>query len=62
MKLKVDFIKQRMKVLDLTQEDLGRAIGDLKNPRQTGNNALRRGKCSDDAAIPCHWLKKLNRS
>lgn len=48
MKLKIEHIRQRMKVLGLTQEDLGRRLGDQKNPRQTANNLLRRGKCSEE--------------
>lgn len=58
MKIKADYIRMRIKELGLTQEDLGRAIGDGKNPRQTGNNVLRRASCSDQVADEiCHLLR-----
>lgn len=50
MKLKTDVIKLRLKELGKTQEDLGKVLGNDKNPRQTGNNILRRGTTTEETA------------
>lgn len=50
MKLKTDVIKLRLKELGKTQEDLGKVLGNKKNPRQTGNNIIRRGTASEETA------------